>query len=60
MKFLSKVYILYEFLTLNFQKALVFSSGEPRGTEGNSDRQERVPFISKSEPYYARRIFKEK
>ena len=32
-RFLSKVVILYEFLKVNFQKANVFSSGEPCGTK---------------------------
>ena len=38
----SKVVILYEFLNVTFQKARVFSSEGPRGTEGNSARLQRV------------------
>ena len=51
---LSKVIILYEFLRVAFQKVCVFSLGEPRGTEGNTTRLERVLFICVSEPYYAK------
>ena len=57
--FLSKVVILYEFLKVTFQKARVFSSGEPRGTSRSTVNAQTVVYYIEVRTLNARRMFRE-